>query len=53
MHPNNDIVATGQLGKDPKIVVWKSSTQEVLKYDIMGQNMGVQLTLRQGSGALS
>ena len=30
MHPDRDIVATGQVGKDPTICVWSSATCEML-----------------------
>jgi len=54
MHPNSDIVATGQLGKDPKIIVWRSSTQDVLKY-VQVEYYGILLYLAviQDIGALS
>ena len=31
MHPDGDLIATGQTGKDPRICVWRASTLESVR----------------------
>ena len=37
MHPERELVATGQVGKDPSICVWNTSTCELLSVGMHAQ----------------
>jgi len=45
IHPEKDIVATGQLGKNPKICVWQSSDLVMLSHFLQGRDTRAVTTL--------
>ena len=41
LHPNKELVATGQIGKDPFICVWNSQTMETVSILQGGHERGI------------
>lgn len=50
MHPNKELVATGQIGKDPYICVWNSKTMETVSILQGGHERGVATVAFSGDG---
>jgi len=53
LHPEKRLVATGQIGKDPFICVWDSSTLKTLSILQGGHDRGITALSFSGDGNVS
>ena len=50
VHPNKELFATGQIGKDPFICVWNSKTMEMVSILQGGHERGIATLAFSGDG---
>jgi WD40 repeat protein len=53
LHPNKELVATGQIGKDPYICIWNSKTMETVSILQGGHERGVATVAFSSDGEVS
>ena len=53
IHPNKELFATGQIGKDPFICVWNSKTMEMVSILQGGHDRGIATVAFSSDGEVS